>query len=148
MTRKTVLRYAVVVALVLLVAIQFIQPDRTNPVSSPDKSFAAVAKPNPEVAAIIERSCRDCHTNDTVWPWYSRVAPVSWLVASDVKDGRAHVNFSEWSYYSPDMSRLRLKEVCNEAKAGEMPIWFYTLMHPRTKLSQEDVRALCAAAGQ
>ncbi len=148
MISARVLKYAGIVVLLLLLIIQFFQPSRTNPISSPDMSFAVVARPSPEVAAIVERACRDCHSHNTVWPWYSRIAPVSWLVASDVKDGRTHLNFSQWGYYGPEMSKVKLKDMCNEVKAGEMPLWIYTLMHPGAKLSPDDVRVLCAAAGQ
>jgi len=142
------MKFAGFVVLALLVIAQFFQPARTNPASQPDMSFKFVAKPSSEVAAVLESSCHDCHSNDTVWPWYSRVAPVSWLVASDVKDGRRHLNFSEWGNYGPEATKLKLKEMCNEIKAGEMPLWIYTLMHPDSKLSPEDVRTLCSAAGQ
>ncbi len=144
---RRIVKYVGYAVLVLLVGIQFFQPSRINPASSPDMSFVTVAKPAPEVAAIVERSCRDCHSHDTVWPWYSRIAPVSWLVASDVRDGRRHLNFAQWGYYGPEASKVKLKDMCNEAKAGEMPLWIYTVMHPGTKLSPEDVKTLCSAAG-
>jgi hypothetical protein len=136
-----------IAVLLLLGAIQFVRPARTNPLSDPAASFGAAAKPSPEVAAILERSCKDCHSHNTVWPWYSRIAPVSWLVASDIKDGRRHLNLSEWSLYSPEKARTRIKEMCSEVKGGDMPLWIYTLVHRSAKLSPEDVTAICAAAG-
>ncbi len=148
MTFKGGLKYSVFAVLAFLVVAQFFQPARTNPVSSPEMSFSYAAKPSPEVVSIVERCCRDCHSNDTVWPWYSRVAPVSWLVASDVKDGRNHLNFSQWGYYGPEMTRVKLKEMCNEVKSGDMPLWIYTVIHRKSKLSEDDVRKLCSAAGQ
>ena len=71
--------------------------------------------------AVIGRACSDCHSNHTVWPWYSRISPVSWLVARDVKEGRAKLNFSQWNIYSPEMTRIKLGEICEEVKKGEMP---------------------------
>ncbi len=141
-----IVKYSGLGIVLLFIAIQFIQPSRINPPSNPASSFEAVAKPSPEVAGIVQRSCYDCHSNNTVWPWYSRIAPVSWLVAGDVKDGRTHLNFSEWGFYSPEVSKTRLKEMCNEVKAGEMPLGIYTIMHSNTKLSPEEVKALCGAA--
>ncbi len=131
---------------VLAAAAQFIQPDRTNPPENPATTFEAVAKPSPEVAAIIQRACRNCHSHSTKWPWYSRISPVSWLVANHVKEGRGKLNFSEWNLYSAEMSRLRLKQACSEVKAGEMPVWNYTLMHPEAKLSEADIQVLCSAS--
>jgi hypothetical protein len=143
---RNALKYAGLAVVLILIAIQLVQPSRVNPPSNPAFSFEAAAKPGSQIVAIVQRSCYDCHSNQTIWPWYSRVAPVSWLVAGDVKDGRAHLNFSEWGSYSPEVSRTKLKEMCNEVKAGEMPLGIYTLMHPQAKLSPEDVKALCTAA--
>jgi hypothetical protein len=98
------------------------------------------------VAALVRRACHDCHSNNTVWPWYSRIAPVSWLIADDVKGGRAHLNFSEWSYYGPEMSMLKLKQACTEVKAGDMPLWQYKLLHSQARLSQTDIEKLCSAS--
>ena len=145
MSRK-ILKYAGLVVLLLLIAGQFIQPDRTNPPENALATFEAVAKPRPEVAAIVKRACHDCHSYSTEWPWYSRVAPASWLLADHVKEGRQKLNFSEWNVFSPEMTRLKLKEVCSEVKAGEMPIWNYRLLHPEARLNSADVGSLCAAA--
>lgn len=132
-------------AAVLLVGVQFLKPDRTNPASDPAAAFEAVAKPSKEAVAVVRRACGDCHSNETVWPWYSRIAPVSWLVADDVKEGRAHLNFSEWNRYSPEVSQKRMGEACREVKEGGMPLFAYTLMHPNAKLSSADVSAICSA---
>ncbi len=143
---RKILKYGAFLILLLLIASQFIQPDRTNPPENPLATFEAVAKPSPEVAAIVKRACRDCHSYTTVWPWYSRVAPVSWLLADHVKEGRQKLNFSEWNMFSPEMSRLKLKKACSEVKAGEMPIWNYRLIHPESRLSAGDVENICSAA--
>ncbi len=131
-------------ALLLLIVIQFFQPSGTNPPSEAAATFEAVAKPSPEVSAVVRRACRDCHSNQTIWPWYSRVAPVSWLVVDDVQEARVHLNFSEWNRYSPELSRLKMGQVCEEAKAGKMPLWYYLPMHPEARLGAADVAALCA----
>lgn len=140
-------RYLILGAVLLLVAIQFVQPDRTNPPANPAASFAAVAKPAPEVAAILKRACGDCHSNETTWPWYSRVAPVSWLLAGDVKQGRAHLNLSEWNFLSPEASMIKLKDACKQVKAGDMLLWQYRLMHPEARLTQADIDRICSASG-
>lgn len=138
---------AVVIALVVIFAgIQFIQPDRTNPRADPGASFEAAAKPAPAAAAVVRRACADCHSHETNWPWYSRISPVSWLVAKDVRDGRARLNLSEWGRYAPEMSAARAGEMCEEVRKGEMPLWQYKLLHPNARLSAGDISALCGAA--
>lgn len=145
---RRILKYAVIVLVFLFVAIQFVQPDRTNPPVDPSSGFEAVAKPSPEVASLLRRACYDCHSYTTVWPWYAYVAPVSWLVAADVKEARRNLNFSQWNLLGPEMSRTRLKEACQEVKEGGMPLWNYRLMHPEARLTEADVKTLCDAAGQ
>ncbi len=92
---------------------------------------------------IINRSCADCHSNRTVWPWYSSVAPVSWLVVHDVNEGRGELNFSEWGTYTARRRDRKLTEICNEVREGDMPGAAYALMHPQAKLSPADVNTLC-----
>lgn len=143
MSRK--IKIAGVTAAAVLVAVQFVQPDRANPPADPAASFEAAGKPAAHVAGVVRRACRDCHSNETAWPWYSRVSPVSWLVASHVREGRAHLNFSEWNRQGPEMARLRLGEACEEAREGKMPLWQYTLLHSEAKLDNDDLAALCSA---
>ena len=130
----------------VVVGIQFVPPDRTNPPSDPAGSFEAVVRPSPQGAGIIRRACQDCHSNQTVWPWYSRVAPMSWLVAEDVKEGRAKLNFSEWNRLSLEMSQRRMGDMCKEVREGEMPLWQYRALHSESKLTANDVFTLCALA--
>ncbi len=142
------LKFVVIAVVVLLAGSQFIQSDRSNPPINPAATIEAVAKPNAEFTAVASRACYNCHSNNTVWPWYSRIAPVSWLVADDVKEGRAHLNFSEWGLLSPEVARTRLQDVCDEVQSGDMPLWQYRLIHPEAKLSAQDVKALCSASGR
>lgn len=135
--------YFALLALVVVIAMQFFTPERTNPPVDPASTFAAVAQPPQEVAGVIGRSCRDCHTNETVWPAYSRAWPVSWLVAKDVREGRAKLNFSQWRGLTQEMTKLRMSEACGEVTKGEMPPAYYRPMHPEARLHIEDIRALC-----
>jgi hypothetical protein len=139
-------KITILLVVLLLAGIQFIQPDRVNPQFDPARSFEAVAQSSPEAVAVVKRACYDCHSDTTFWPWYSRVAPVSWLLAGDVKGGRAHLNFSEWGLLGPDMAKQRLRDACEEVKAGDMPLWQYRLMHSQAKLSAADINAICSAA--
>ncbi len=129
---------------IALIVCQFIQPERSNPASEASASFVAVANPSPETAAVVGRACRDCHSNETVWPWYSQIAPASWLIARDVKQGRAKLNFSQWNIYSPEMTRIKMGEICEEVRKGEMPPRYYVPMHPEAKVTSPDVKAICA----
>ncbi len=137
---KTVL--AVIGALLLLFGlIQLIPVDRTNP---PVESEI----PAPEVVKVIlKRVCYDCHSNETVWPWYSRVAPISWLVAWDVHEGREELNYSTWNRYGAKEQGKMIKESWEEVEEREMPPWFYVPLHPEARLSDEDRRVLRAWAG-
>ena len=141
------LRIAGVVAAAVLVAIQFVRPARTNPPSNPNASFEAVVQPPQEVASSLKRACHDCHSNETVWPWYSNLAPVSWLVASDVNEGRAHLNFSAWTQAGTEGEKPEVGDLCEQVKGGKMPLAAYTLLHPQAKLSMQEVSALCALPG-
>ena len=137
-----VVKSAVGVA-VFFVAIQTIRPARTNPPIDPSQEIAAKLPVDPAVQQILSRSCNDCHSQRTVWPWYSNVAPVSWLVIRDVDDGRRHMNLSNLTTTPPRQLARTLDDVCREVRSGDMPMKIYVPMHPLSKLSPEDVTALC-----
>jgi hypothetical protein len=125
---------------VLLVIAQVIRPARTNPPLDPAKELRA---PEP-VMSMLQRSCQDCHSHRTVWPWYSQVAPASWLLVKDVNEARRHLNFSEWATYTPRRAAHKLEEVCEMVlETKEMPLWFYVPLHPEAKLSDADRKTLC-----
>ena len=147
MLRKS-LKYAGAVLLAGFGVIQFYQPDKSNPRLNPAAKFEAVAHPATEVISVIDRACRDCHSNSTVWPWYSRVAPVSWLIADDVRKGRAHLNFSEWDRLSPEAAKTRLNKACEELKDGGMPLWQYRLIHSEARLSEQEIDNFCKAVSR
>lgn len=124
-------------------AIQFVRPERTNPPVDPKKEITAHLAVEPAVMATLERSCNDCHSNRTVWPAYSNIAPVSWLVVQDVNEGRKEMNFSEWGSGKEKEPGELLGKICEEAKDGDMPGAAYTFMHPRAKLTPADVQTIC-----
>jgi len=114
--------------LVILIAIQLVRIDYTNPPIDSD------IPTSPEVKSILRRTCYDCHSNETEWPWYSRIAPISWLLAWDVRDGRDELNFSTWSQYNTQQQAKKLKESRELIDTGEMPPWYYLLVHPEAQL--------------
>jgi hypothetical protein len=141
---RRVLKTALIVLAVAFAAMQFAGPKRSNPQVDPALGLEAHAEVPAAVAATLRRACYDCHSNETRWPWYSRVAPPGWLVAHDVDEGRSHLNFSRWGKYNPFDRADMLDEACKEVKNGAMPLRPYLLLHSEARLSPQDVEALCA----
>src|ERR671931_923274 len=137
MAAARIVRRCGLVLLIFFVVAQFIRPAKTNPPSNPAASL--MTKAPREVAQIFDRACRDCHSNDTSWPLYSQIAPMSWLVAYDVREGRDHFNYSEWTSIDSDDQDKLLGGVCTLAKKGRMPLWQYLVIHRGAKLSSADV---------
>ena len=126
-------------------AAQLVRPDRTNPATDATRTIQAQAGTPSGLGVVLDRACRDCHSNGTVWPGYAREAPLSWLMAYAVSKGRSAVNFSEWAAYSPEQRRALLTLSCQDASDGKMP-GVYTRVRPETRLSAQDVETICAAA--
>lgn len=133
------------VFIVAIAAAQLIRPDRANPRTDPRHAMRAGAGVESSLVAVLDRACRDCHSNDTVWPALSRVAPLSWAMAAGVSRGRQAVNFSEWNTYSLEAQRTLLSASCDDASSGTMP-GIYTYVRPETRLSRQDVETICNAA--
>jgi Haem-binding domain len=144
--RRRVKQVAVVFVIVFAAA-QLIRPERENPATDAARTIQTHAGTTSELAAVLDRSCRDCHSNNTVWPWYTQIAPLSWLIARGVAEGRKAVNFSEWASYPPDVQRMLLSVSCQDATSDKMP-GPYSLVRPETKLSPQDIETICAAARQ
>jgi len=131
------------ILVVVLLAVQVFRPSRTNPTTDPKHDISAALSVPPDVVAILDRSCNDCHSNRTVWPWYSNVAPVPWLVVVDVNHGRNALNFSEWGMRNPEKNKEILGEICKEVTEREMPGLMYPLMHTAAKLTDVDIQTIC-----
>jgi mono/diheme cytochrome c family protein len=127
----------VAVALVAMQAIPY-GHSHTNPRSNGEPAWDS-----PETKQLFQRACFDCHTNQTVWPWYSHVAPVNWLLARDVNAGRRHLNFSDWN-----QPHKHSKDVSNQVRFGEMPPWFYLPMHPGARLTDDEKQRLMDGAAK
>jgi hypothetical protein len=138
-----VLRVILILVVIVFIAIQFNRPARTNPPVDESQTIHARMNVPPQVNAILERSCRDCHSNKTVWPWYTNVAPVSWFIVDHVNEGREHLNLSQWGKLNKDRQDKKLREVCDEVTGGNMPLSSYTPLHPGSTLSGEDIKTLC-----
>lgn len=138
-----VLKWVGLGLLVVLVVIQAFRPAHTNPPVDPQQTVQAALTVPADVDAVLERSCNDCHSNETLWPWYAEVAPVSWFVVDHVNHGREEMSFSAWGTYSARKAAHKLEEICEKVREGEMPLASYLLLHPEARLSEADKQALC-----
>jgi hypothetical protein len=125
-----------IAVLAVVITAQLVPVSRTNPPVNGE-----IDAP-PDVRALLERSCYDCHSNETVWPWYSRVAPASWLVARDVRKARDELNFSEWADYSEKRLDHKLEEIDEHVEDREMPAPIYLPLHPEARLSDAERETL------
>jgi hypothetical protein len=112
------------------------------PVARTNSPVVADLTAPPEVSAVLREACYDCHSGETRWPWYSRVAPTSWLVAHDVTEGREHLDFSTWGTLPPRQRTKLLGKIAQDVDEGEMPPWAYALVHPDARLGDDARRAL------
>jgi cytochrome c553 len=131
-----VLTYLSFIALIVFVALQFVVPPLKNPPVTAELQAPA------EVKQVLKNSCYSCHSNETKLPWFDRVAPASWLVASDVKEAREHLNFSEIAKLPAAQQKGALYEAVNQAQLGAMPLPRYTLIHPHARITAEDIAVL------
>jgi hypothetical protein len=142
MPRRKV-RSVVIALVVVFAAIQLVPVERTNPPFDPATSLDRSVSLPANVKAILNRSCKDCHSYETRWPGYSYVAPASWLLARDVAEGRENLNFSEWGLSDADAQRDSLIEICQRVRRGEMPLRSYRWIHWSARLTPDDVKTLC-----
>ncbi len=122
--------------IVLFGLIQFVRIDKQNPEIVEGKDIVSVLKPEDKIVSILKTSCYDCHSNEAKYPWYSNIAPVSWVIGHHIEEAREHVNFSEWANYSNKDQKHMLEECHEEVEEKEMPLFGYEIMHG--KLSDEN----------
>jgi hypothetical protein len=119
------------------VLMQFVRFDKTNPASNPAHELKAEEK----VTSILKNSCYDCHSNNTQWPIYSEIAPVSWIVTKHVADARKWLNFSEWESYD-EAKKLKLRKLIYREVAEAMPLQSYSAFHEKAVLTNEQKKTL------
>ena len=130
----------------LLLAIQAVRPAKnlSAPVRFSGKDdITALYPPPAEVREILQRSCYDCHSNRTEYPWYAEVQPVGWWLANHIKEGKRQLNLSEFGAYSAKRQVKKLEALCDEVKDHAMPLTSYTLIHRSAKLSDAQINAVC-----
>lgn len=121
-----------IVIIIILVGIQLIPVSRTNPAITREVKWDA-----PATRTLAQRACFDCHSNETTWPWYGYVAPISWRLADHINEGRDQLNFSAW-----DQPNTELDEVVESVNKNTMPLWDFLLMHPEANLTETEKAAL------
>lgn len=141
---KKIIKISLIVIAAIIILIQLYRPERFTTAEVTDNHITKKLNVPPDVEKILKRSCFDCHSNHTIWPWYSNIAPMSWLVADDVRKGRNKMNFSEWGKMSASKQQIRLDKICDEISEGEMPLKNYLLIHKDAELSQADKDLLCS----
>ncbi|MCB9245643.1 MAG: heme-binding domain-containing protein [Flavobacteriales bacterium] len=137
-TRRKILLFL----LVAVVVIQFIPVDRSAAPVQINDDIRSVANVPAEVSVLLEQACYDCHSNETNYPWYSRIAPVSWMLQNHIKEGREEMNFSVWASYPEKKQRHKMDESYELVGEGEMPLKGYTLMHAHARLSDAQRKTL------
>jgi hypothetical protein len=140
--KKTLKIVAVILFGAFFIA-QFIRPDRTNPPTVQAETLEASTQMPDDVKKILARSCADCHTNTTAYPWYSNVTPANFFLAHHIEEGRQTLNFSIWNTYELRRKRRKLDEICEQATSGEMPLPSYLWIHADAKMSDEEIKTLC-----
>jgi hypothetical protein len=142
-------KWIVIGVIVVLILIQSIRPSRTNPPVIESRGLEAhVLVPIP-VQVVLMRACYNCHSSATVWPWYSNVAPVSWLIANDVNTARGHINFQDWeAQINEQEGKEHLGLICKLIRNGTMPPAKYRIMHEDANISPDEVNTVCTWSQQ
>lgn len=135
---KRAIKWILIGVLILLVLIQFVPIKKDNPPAATDIKWDS-----PQTKALARRACYDCHSNETVWPYYSHFAPVSWFLSDHVHEGRRHLNFSHWQY-PRDREIRKARSMIKQIREGEMPLDSYIWMHPEAKLTSSEKEQLIA----
>lgn len=127
---------------IIFVAIQFIPVDLNQSSETPKTDFILVENPPEQVGKILKTSCYDCHSNNTTYPWFDKIKPITFWVNSHIEEGKEHLNFSEWGLYPEDRKEHKLEEMIEEVEENEMPLKSYLLTHSEAKVSPSDFKVL------
>jgi cytochrome c553 len=128
--------------LATLLIMQAFQTEKITAAADPAKDFISLQKPPQNIEKLLRAACYDCHSTETVWPWYSYVNPIGWQIGGHVRNGRKKLNFSTWADYDEKKKDHKLEECSEEVGEGKMPLKSYTYGHSEAKLSDTDRKAL------
>jgi hypothetical protein len=140
---KKVLKITVLVLAVLFVALQFFRPDHANPPENAAETLESSTAVPDDVKMILSRSCADCHSNRTIYPWYSNVSPFSWFLDNHIRDGRRELNLSVWNTYEARKKIRKLDEICEQVESGDMPLPSYLWIHWDAEMKRGEAETLC-----
>lgn len=140
---RRILKVTFIVLAIAAIVAQFIRPDFTNPPVVAEETLAASTHVPADVQQIIARSCSDCHSNQTAYPWYAKVTPFNWFLADHIEQGRRELNFSVWNTYAKDKKIRKLEEICEQVSQSSMPLPSYLWFHRDATLSPSQAQVLC-----
>lgn len=132
------------ILLIVFVGIQFIPTKRNQSESVPNTDFMIVNNVPNNIKATLQTSCYDCHSNNTSYPWYNTVQPVTWFLENHIEEGKAELNFSEWDNYSNRRKKSKLKSIVSQIKDNKMPLSSYTFIHKNTIISNNQKKEIIA----
>lgn len=137
-----VLKIIASILLLTFVGIQFIPTTRNQSDTLPVTDLMETYNVPEQVEVIFKTSCYDCHSNNTIYPWYNMIQPIRWIMEGHIKEAKAELNFNEFGSYSERRQKSKFKSILNQVKDGEMPLASYTWMHREAKLSEKEKKAL------
>jgi hypothetical protein len=141
-----VLKNIILLLVVVLIIMQFFHPKKNQSTGQSQNGIATIYNVPPDVNGILKKACNDCHSNNTVYPWYNNIQPVAWWLNNHIEEGKRELNFDEFKTYRPVRQYNKLKEVIEQVKKGEMPLTSYTIIHTDAKLTDPEKSALVAWA--
>jgi hypothetical protein len=140
---KKILKIMALLVTAAFVAIQFFGIDKSRPLTGTSETLEAAVELPADIALILGRSCNDCHSHNTVYPWYANVQPFGWFLKDHIEHGSEHLNFSIFNTYSTNKKAKKLEEICEAVRSGEMPLPSYLWIHRDAVLSNSEREALC-----
>jgi hypothetical protein len=141
---KRIFKIALIIAALGFFVLQFIRPDFSNPPIIGSDTLQSSTEVPKDVAQVLSRSCNDCHSNETRYPWYSKITPFNWFLADHIDVGRHELNFSEWNTYTTQKKAHKLEELCEQVEQRSMPLPSYLWIHRDASLSQGERELLCS----
>jgi hypothetical protein len=145
---KTIFKIAAIAVVAAIIVIQFFRIDKGAPSIVHAETLESAVTVPPDISAIIGRSCNDCHSHHTIYPWYTAIQPAAWFMKSHIDDGRRHLNFSIFNTYPAKKKAKKLEEICEQVTLKEMPLPSYLWLHGDAVLQDTEIKALCDWAEQ
>lgn len=140
---KKILKVVVLVLVAGLVVIQFFRVDQTNPAINESETLEAAVSVPPDISMLLARSCNDCHSHKTIYPWYVNIQPGGWFMRDHIDHGREHLNMSVFNTYNAKKQAHKLEEICEMVESSAMPLPSYLWLHGNAVLAPSEAKALC-----